>query len=242
MPTSLADQMREHINTCIDENTFDYKVKSDRIKSQETFFSNNPEANQKSIKSIHQRILREVWTSRGYEKTEVENTPKTHATKNQFDPKMNETPMNANPKEQDMITAQTPQTSPLDTTDNTRIVHTPESVGSFFQAAWSVLQIPVQDLPELSAEKELRLGNIYKPIFDQYFATQGKLNVLMTIFMTVGTVAPEINEARKIRAKRLKAEKLSSDNKETKTQEQIKADETIQKAGAQTPDEMVPRD
>ena len=38
---TLADRMREHIDTAINENKYDYKVKSARQESQKDFFSNN---------------------------------------------------------------------------------------------------------------------------------------------------------------------------------------------------------
>ena len=250
---TLADRMREHIDKSINDNAYDYKVKSARQQSQKDFFSNNikedPTLNEKSVKSIHQRTLKEVWKNRGFEVKEIENSPKLKTTKNKFDKGMNQPPITANPTENPIITEETPQPpTTLDLADNSVVLHSPESVGAFFYSAWCMGQVAEPELPDLAEKKQLQLGKMYKPIFDQYFPTQGKLNGLMTAFMSLGLIAPEIKEGLKNRKARHKREKNEEQNIKTQKPD---AAEAVKKEKPKTdtvpdnmknPDEMVPRD
>ena len=246
---TLADRMREHIDTAINENKYDYKVKSARQESQKDFFSNNikedPALNEKSVKSIHQRTLKEVWTNRGFDVKEIENSPKLKTTKNKFDKGMNQPPITADPKENPIITEDTPQPpTTLDLADSSVVLHTPESVGAFFYSAWCMGQVAEPELPDLAEKKQLQLGKMYKPIFDQYFPTQGKLNGLMTAFMSLGLVAPEIKKGlsnRKARHEREKNEEQNIKTQKPDTPKEKPKTNTVPD-NVKNPDEMVPAD
>ena len=215
MIPSLAERMRAWISEKIESDTYDYKSKSGRQQSYKEFFSFHKQLdetlNEKSVRSIHQPTLEKIWAELERDPADIKNTPRTTATKPRYNSSLNNDPnnkgMTADPQPQKNIIE--PNTEPpVGAANNTLVDHDAESVGSFFSGMWSMVQLYYTELPDMTDQKRLKIGNAFLSFFRQYFPTEGKLFTAMSIMSGAFLMMPEIQECRKKRAeKKAKAEK-----------------------------------
>lgn len=238
MIASLAERMRDWISENIQADKYDYKSKSGRQQSYKDFFifhkEHDPELNEKSVRSIHQPTLEKVWAELERDVTEIKNTPRIKATKPAYDSTLNNDPnnkgMTADPKPQKQVIEA--GTEPLGgAANNTLVDHSADSVGSFFSGMWGMAQIYYVELPDMTEEKRLKLGNSFLPFFRQYFPTEGKLFTAMSIMSGIFIMMPEIQECRRKRAEnKANKEKISAKNpNETPTEPKTIVEKITQK-------------